>query len=304
MEHCDWTVFIAAHQDPARVGERRSVEAGATLFFGSREIGFGPLGRELGDIGAVRAVLDHAPQGRLHLHGLADGPSLDVNGASVRTRDIVDGDLWVAGPVALMFQRQSSPAAPAGAGALARSSVPESAHRLAHMHAGEPIAIAPAGICTLVSVPWPEGEIQLERSIVHALKEHDSGVLAIPRDLPAWQVESPGTGREACAVRLRESGFVAGEQWVSLQHRPTLARVYEALVRERARAPGRALDVHELLRRAWPGERVLPRAGANRVYVALTTLRKLGLRHSIRRCSQGYFLDPTTPFEGSALRTG
>ena len=65
-----------------------------------------------------------------------------------------------------------------------------------------------------------------------------------------------------------------------------------------------ALDVAALLRRAWPGERVLPRAGANRVYVALATLRKLGLRHTIRRDADGYSFHPATAVEDLRAQAG
>ncbi|MEM6991151.1 MAG: hypothetical protein AAF721_11655 [Myxococcota bacterium] len=37
------------------------------------------------------------------------------------------------------------------------------------------------------------------------------------------------------------------------------------------------------------------RAGANRVYVALTTLRKLGLRDYLLSQDDGYLLDPAMP---------
>jgi hypothetical protein len=53
--------------------------------------------------------------------------------------------------------------------------------------------------------------------------------------------------------------------------------------------------VPELLEAGWPGERVLPDAGANRVYVALATLRKMGLKEVLKSNDSGYFLDPAVP---------
>ena len=41
-----------------------------------------------------------------------------------------------------------------------------------------------------------------------------------------------------------------------------------------------------------PGERPLAEAGANRVYVALTRLRTMGLRDVIERFEDGYRLSP------------
>jgi hypothetical protein len=47
---------------------------------------------------------------------------------------------------------------------------------------------------------------------------------------------------------------------------------------------------------AWPGERMTAEAAANRMKVALSTLRKLGLRSLIQRTDDGYLLDPRSPF--------
>ncbi len=80
-----------------------------------------------------------------------------------------------------------------------------------------------------------------------------------------------------------------------LERRKTLARVLATLIEARREAPGRALSVADLLERAWAEERLLPRAGANRVYVAVTTLRKLGLRDLLARTDAGYLLDQDVP---------
>ncbi|MDB4932591.1 MAG: Signal transduction response regulator, partial [Myxococcaceae bacterium] len=45
----------------------------------------------------------------------------------------------------------------------------------------------------------------------------------------------------------------------------------------------------------WPGERVLPEAGAERVYTAVRTLRTMGLRGLLVRRDGGYALDPAVP---------
>jgi len=50
------------------------------------------------------------------------------------------------------------------------------------------------------------------------------------------------------------------------------------------------LDTTALVEVGWPGERLLPKAGAARVYVALSTLRKLGLRDAIERSMKGFRL--------------
>ncbi len=51
-----------------------------------------------------------------------------------------------------------------------------------------------------------------------------------------------------------------------------------ALIERNREAPGASLTVQDLLEAGWPGERPMAEAGANRVYVALTKLRRMGLR--------------------------
>jgi len=92
---------------------------------------------------------------------------------------------------------------------------------------------------------------------------------------------------------------------VELAHREHLRRLLRALARHRLTAPDRALDLEALFERGWPGERALPRARVSRVHVALTMLRKAGLRDFLHRRSDGYLLDPAVPliFAGDRVRT-
>ncbi len=72
-------------------------------------------------------------------------------------------------------------------------------------------------------------------------------------------------------------------------------RLVDALVAHRLHAPGAPLSVDELLRAGWPGERVLAIAGANRVYVAMSALRRLGLRGHLVKQDGGYLLSTELP---------
>jgi hypothetical protein len=67
-----------------------------------------------------------------------------------------------------------------------------------------------------------------------------------------------------------------------------------ALVEKHLAGAGQPLDVWTLLAIGWPGEEPMPEAGANRVYVALTRLRKSGLRDVLERSGDGYRLHPST----------
>ncbi len=68
--------------------------------------------------------------------------------------------------------------------------------------------------------------------------------------------------------------------------------ILSALVRARLDTPGVALPLEALGAAGWPGERIAPRAAANRIYVTLTKLKNLGLRGLIQSRDDGFLLDP------------
>ena len=77
---------------------------------------------------------------------------------------------------------------------------------------------------------------------------------------------------------------------VALDRRRQLAKMLDRLADERIANPSAALGWDALLAAAWPGERVLPEAAAHRVRVAISTLRKMGLRDLLRTSEDGYLL--------------
>ncbi len=157
-----------------------------------------------------------------------------------------------------------------------------------HRAAAAPIAVAQA--------PAPDG------TLAPALCSEDVrlAVRLLERAiaLPAASAGEPGDPRPSSVARL----IVGPEaRWFRLQDRrpvPVLkakaARlVLYRLVRLRVDAPGRALSLAELFEAGWPGERIPPKAAANRVYVTLTKLRKLGLGALLQSRDDGFLLDPT-----------
>ena len=84
----------------------------------------------------------------------------------------------------------------------------------------------------------------------------------------------------------------AGGERVSLHHRQPLRRVLHALTRQRLEHAGDPLDAASLLEAGWPGERIIPEAGIHRVRVAVSTLRKFGLRDVLKTRGSAYLLDP------------
>jgi hypothetical protein len=77
--------------------------------------------------------------------------------------------------------------------------------------------------------------------------------------------------------------------------RRAMRRVLLALAAARLNHPGTPLTVSSLVEAGWPGERPRSEAGANRVYVVLSALRRMGLRAVLERHDDGYRLSPQLP---------
>ncbi len=75
-----------------------------------------------------------------------------------------------------------------------------------------------------------------------------------------------------------------------LVRREPARRVLRALVA----AGGATVSVHDLVASAWPGEALVASSGADRLYVAISALRKLDLRTAIVREAGGYALLAST----------
>ena len=129
----------------------------------------------------------------------------------------------------------------------------------------------------------------------------------------AWRLLLARTREDArppaTALAIFEEGarFVApgAPSAVDLSRRAPLRRILFALATLRVEAPGEPLSMDEVVRAGWPGERIGSEAAANRVRVALATLRKLGLRRAIVTGQGGYLIDPATAVViGSSLGEG
>ena len=109
---------------------------------------------------------------------------------------------------------------------------------------------------------------------------------------------------ERPVVRLRVApegaSFVLGNgESVDLGKRKTMRLILLRLVSQRLSASGAALSVDDILDAGWPGERVLADAAANRVYVTIATLGKLGLRDALASRDGGYLIDEDVVVEYS-----
>lgn len=92
----------------------------------------------------------------------------------------------------------------------------------------------------------------------------------------------------------------AGGAWIQLpgQARQEVlpkaahARILASLAQAAEQGPNMVREAEDLIEAGWPGERIQYSAAKNRLAVALSGLRKLGLKELIQRHEQGWRLDP------------
>ena len=98
---------------------------------------------------------------------------------------------------------------------------------------------------------------------------------------------------DARVIVQRDGRFVVcSEGRVDLSQRHTLRNLLRALIETLPSESGSPpLRASSLIAAGWPGESIMPRAAKNRLHVALTTLRQLGLGAAIRSEDHAYALD-------------
>jgi hypothetical protein len=113
-----------------------------------------------------------------------------------------------------------------------------------------------------------------------------------------------GSGRRECAVAAR---FVLHRdarwfmlptgQTVDCSRHKLLRRLLLVLAATRLARTGEPLSWSTLVAAGWPDERILPRAARNRIHVALSRLRRLGLGPWLVHVPDGWMLSPTLDLE-------
>jgi hypothetical protein len=104
-----------------------------------------------------------------------------------------------------------------------------------------------------------------------------------------WEIHQGDLTEEVTVVSASGAWIespLSGRKRVELG--PSLRRMVALLLDRHRREPGRTSSTWDLLDAGWPGEKVHPDAGANRVYAALKRLRNMGLRNVIERSDDGY----------------
>lgn len=149
----------------------------------------------------------------------------------------------------------------------------------------------------LLTREWPGNIDQLLRILERAYletpsREDDDPLLSELDDEPLSSVARIALAHGAIEV-ARDGGWfrIGSEPRVELDHRRSLKAMLGALIAKKEESSGRAgMSWEDLFRVGWPGERVQARAGASRVYVAVSTLRKMGWGDAIQRSPRGYSL--------------
>lgn len=132
--------------------------------------------------------------------------------------------------------------------------------------------------------------------LAEALREEREGTGVLARLMKAERATPTTWPEEALVIGAEGDWFrLPHGEVVSLANRPTVGRVLVALAEQRRTGSGQPMAVDALLASAWPDERVRADAGAHRVRVAVSTLRKLGLRTYLETVRGGYRLVPTCP---------
>jgi len=144
------------------------------------------------------------------------------------------------------------------------------------------------------------GAIPPERAILHAVDALASGRpyegppprAVFERHLVRWArlAASP-------ALKVDSNGFAE----VDLARRPVQRRLWNALWQARRAEAGRCLTAEALVEAVWPGERMAWSSARNRLYVALSYLRKSGLGELLQSREGGWRLDPTVRLEARSL---
>jgi len=91
--------------------------------------------------------------------------------------------------------------------------------------------------------------------------------------------------------------LAVGSVMIDLRTRVSLRRIVLALAEQHRVAPGRPISCDDVFAVGWPDERVSPRAAGARVYTAMYTLRRMGLRGILVRRAEGYLLEPAVRVE-------
>ena len=102
-------------------------------------------------------------------------------------------------------------------------------------------------------------------------------------------------GIDLIRVRVDGRSIEANGERTDLTRRASLRRILATLAEARVASPGEPVSRDTLQDTGWPGDRLIGHSGRARVHVAVSTLRRLGLKDVLVHDGDGYFLDPRAP---------
>ncbi len=103
---------------------------------------------------------------------------------------------------------------------------------------------------------------------------------------------SRSVGQRELRVGPATAWFQLGEHRVNIEQRRNLKRFIRKLIEHAVAHPGEGLNYAQLHNAGWPDEPTPHETGTLRVRVALSTLRRLGLREILVRRGDCYLIDP------------
>jgi hypothetical protein len=141
-----------------------------------------------------------------------------------------------------------------------------------------------ARMTALLLAPWLGNDAAFERAVDALAAGDDDRVFG--ELLRAPPPAEPCDDGRAVIARDGSSFRTPEGDVVDLRPRPVLSRVLRSLA-----TAERSRTVTEVTETAWPGVQLVGESGAARVYAAMATLRRLGLREAITHDGEGYLLD-------------
>ncbi|MGE0323944.1 MAG: tetratricopeptide repeat protein [Polyangiaceae bacterium] len=269
-----------------RRGLRAVRRAGSLLLEGHLLGYFGALrherARQLGDVEEIDSAREHYKSSLLILRGIGDRRQEGVFSAALGALEAEQGRLEAAREA---FASASEVLEPLGDPGLVLALDLHRAHlELALARDAKPkeqVALRASADARLATALAPQHATLLSQS--------DDARFAL-------RLLQLSLSHDAVVFR-GESGLLdlPGSEQMDLSARQPLRRIVSALIEQRLTQPGVSLSQDQLIEAGWPGERMTPFAAQNRLKVALSTLRKLGLRELLLRDEQGYLLDPGVP---------
>jgi len=135
-----------------------------------------------------------------------------------------------------------------------------------------------------------------ETRAAQALIDRSDDARAIVRLTEGARKEAPLSSRRV-GQRLLVSPHtisvgLAGGVRVSLADHEAARRIMARLIAHHEAGQEEGMPAEALIAAGWPGERLLPDAAKNRLYVVIAWLRKQGLKDVLWRRFGGYLLDP------------